>query len=325
MAAIEFINRKNKTYGALRRVINYITRSDKTEDSLIYGELCNKSTAYEDFVQVKQMYGKEKGRQYIHFVQSFSPDEDITPEIANEIAQKLISHPAFKGFQVLIATHTDTPHIHTHFVINSVNSETGLKWQLSAEELQSIKDYSDELCREYGLNVIDNDKKEKGHKSGGEYRSKQKGTSWKYEIFLAVTACMKTAASRKDFIDKMSKLGYQVIWDDNKKYITFITPDGKKCRNKKLYPPERFTKENMERVFEKNKQFLDKKISEKKWNMFVEAVYALGSSDGRTDKNGKLPISRLEGEALKEYMLLHNNEGEIDWSEIDENEADFEL
>ncbi len=42
MAAIEFINRKNKTYGALRRVINYITRSDKTEDSLIYGELCNK-------------------------------------------------------------------------------------------------------------------------------------------------------------------------------------------------------------------------------------------------------------------------------------------
>ena len=59
MAAIEFINRKNKTYGALRRVINYITRSDKTEDSLIYGELCNKSTAYEDFIQVKQMYGKE--------------------------------------------------------------------------------------------------------------------------------------------------------------------------------------------------------------------------------------------------------------------------
>ena len=66
MAAIEFINRKNKTYGALRRVINYITRSDKTEDSLIYGELCNKSTAYEDFVQVKQMYGKEKaGSIYI--------------------------------------------------------------------------------------------------------------------------------------------------------------------------------------------------------------------------------------------------------------------
>ncbi len=50
MAAIELINRKNKTYGAMKRVINYITRPDKTEDNLIYGELCNKNTAYEDFV-----------------------------------------------------------------------------------------------------------------------------------------------------------------------------------------------------------------------------------------------------------------------------------
>ena len=325
MATIEFINRKNKTYGAMKRVINYITRPDKTEDNLIYGELCNKNTAYEDFVQVKQMYGKEKGRQYIHFVQSFSPDEDITPEIANEIAQKLISHPAFKGFQVLIATHTDTPHIHTHFVINSVNSETGLKWQLSAEELQSIKDYSDELCREYGLNVIDNDKKEKGHRSGGEYRSKQKGMSWKYEIFLAVTACMKTATSREDFIYKMNELGYQVVWNDNKTYITFISPDGKKCRNKKLYPPERFMKENMEKVFEENRKRLDIAESQKRWNMLVEAIYLFGSNIRKNNTNGKFPLTKLEGEALKEYMMLHDNEGEIDWSEDFENEADFEL
>ena len=325
MAAIEFINRKNKTKQSMKRVLKYIVQENKTEEHLIFGMYCDKDTAYEDFIQVKQLFGKEDGRQYIHFVQSFSPDENITPELANEIARRLISHPMFEGFQILMATHTDTPHIHTHFVINTVNAQTGLKWHKSAQDLQNLKEFSDELCREYGLNVIDNKKKQKGHKSSGEYRHEQRGTSWKYELFLAVTACMRTAASRKDFIDKMSKLGYQVIWDDNKKYITFITPDGKKCRNKKLYPPEKFTKKNMERVFAENKQFLDKKVSEKKWNMFVEAVYALGSSGGRTNKNGKLPISRLEGEALKEYMLLHNNEGEIDWCETDENETDFEL
>lgn len=325
MAAIEFINRKNKTYSAMKRVINYVTRHDKTDESLIYTHLCDKDTTYDDFVQVKQMYGKESGRQYIHFVQSFSPDEDITPETANEIAQRLITHPVFKGFQILIATHTDTPHIHTHFVINSVNSETGLKWQLSPEELQSIKDYSDELCREYGLNVINNDKKEKGHQTGGEYRSKQKGTSWKYEIFLAVTAYMKTATSQEDFINKMNKLGYEVIWDDNRTYVTFISPEGKKCRNKKLYPPERFTKENMEKVFEANKKYLDKLESKRRWDMFVEAVYLFCSNSQRNNTSGKYPLTKLEGEALKEYMLLHDNEGEIDWTDDFGNEADFEL
>ena len=67
MATIEFINRKNKTYEAMKRVINYITRSDKTEEDLVYGNLCNKDNAYDDFVQLKQMYGKEKIQRGIWF------------------------------------------------------------------------------------------------------------------------------------------------------------------------------------------------------------------------------------------------------------------
>ena len=325
MAAIEFINRKNKTYSSMRRVINYIQRPDKMRDDLICTVYCDKDTAYNDFVQVKQLFGKETGRQYIHFVQSFSPDEDITPELAQEIARRLLEHPIFKGFQVVAATHTDTPHIHTHFVINSVNAEDGHKWQLSAEDLQSLKDFSDELCREYGLNIIDNEKKQKGHKTSGEYRHEKRGTSWKHELFLAVTACMRTATSRDDFIKKMNELGYRVIWDDGRKYITFITPDGKKCRNKKLYPPERFTKENMERVFEENRKRLDKRMCELKWNMLVQAIYAFHSANIEANTKHNYPLASLEGDALKEYMLLHDNEGEIDWGDDYLNEEDFEI
>ena len=321
MATIEFINRKNKTYKSLKRVINYIMRADKTKDDLIYNVLCEKETAYRDFIQVKKEFGKEDGRQYIHFVQSFSPDDKITPELANEIARRLIEHPQFKGFQIIMATHTDTPHIHTHFVINTVNAETGVKWHKSKEDLQEIKDFSDELCREYGLNVIDNDKKQKGHRSGGEYRSKENGNSWKYELFLAVTAAMKTAVSRDDFIKKMKDLGYQVKWEDDKKYITFITPEGRKCRNKKLYPPERFTKENMERVFEQNRKRLSEIQRKEKWDFLMNAIYVLTTSPDRR-YNHNMPMTSLEGEALKEYMLLHENKGEIDW---ENEETDFEL
>ena len=321
MAVIEFINRKNKTYKSLKRAINYIMRADKTRDDLIFNLLCEKDTAYTDFIQVKKEWKKEMGRQYIHFIQSFSPDEEVTPEIANKIAKRLIEHPLFRGFQIIMATHTDTSHVHTHFIINSVNEKTGLKWQLKGEDLQSIKDYSDELCREYGLNVIDNDKKQKGHRSGGEYRSKENGNSWKYELFLAVTATMKTAVSREDFIKKMKDLGYQVKWEDDKKYITFITPEGKKCRNKKLYPPERFTKENMERVFEQNRKRLSELQRKQKWDFLMNALYVLTTSPDR-QCNHNMPMTSLEGEALKEYMLLHENKGEIDW---ENEETDFEL
>ena len=104
-----------------------------------------------------------------------------------------------------------------------------------------------------------------------------------------------------------------------------ISPDGKKCRNKKLYPPERFTKENMEKVFEENRKRLDKAESQKRWNVLVEAIYLFGNNARKNNTNGKFPLTKLEGEALKEYMMLHDNEGEIDWSEDFENEADFVL
>ena len=321
MATIEFINRKNKTYQAMNRVINYIMRPDKTRDDLTYAELCKTETAYRDFIQVKQLFEKETGRQYIHFVQSFSPEENITPERANEIARKLITHPIFDGFQIVIATHIDTPHIHTHFIVNTVNADTGYKWHKSKKDLQALKDFSDELCREYGLSIIDNQNKNKGHKSGGEYRTEERGESWKYELFLAVTECMKTSVSRDGFIKKMNTLSYQVLWEENRKYITFITPEGKKCRNRKLYPPERFTKENMEKVFEKNRMYMDKRERKEKWDLFVN-VLSLLTSNPKKNFNPKLPLTSLEGEALKEYMLLHENEGEIDWKS---DEYNFEL
>lgn len=64
---------------------------------------------------------------YYHLFQSFHPDEPITPETANEIALKF-AQEQFKGYEVLVATHIDREHIHSHFILNSVSAETGLKY-----------------------------------------------------------------------------------------------------------------------------------------------------------------------------------------------------
>ncbi len=146
MAIIEQINGRNKTYTGLRRAIDYILREDKTELGLYGGFSCDADNAYNDFIMTKRNYNKETGRQYIHFVQSFSNREDISPETVKAIADELLLMDKFKGFQVVYATHTDKDHLHTHFILNTVNSYTGMKWKMSKEELQELKDYSDKSC-----------------------------------------------------------------------------------------------------------------------------------------------------------------------------------
>ena len=177
MAVIEFINASNNTYKWMKRAINYIKNPLKTEIQLVDGKDCVPDTAYDEFVMTKQNFNKEKGRQFIHFVQSFSPNDKSTPEVINEIGKRLLENEVFKDFQVVYATHIDKEHLHNHFIINSVSFTSGRKWQLSKDQLESLKEYSDELCREYGFIIVDGVKG--NHESRGEYRTKDKGQSWK--------------------------------------------------------------------------------------------------------------------------------------------------
>ncbi len=212
MAVIDFINAENKTYKGMKRALSYIMNLNKTKPNLLSGQNCDPENAHSEFILTKRCFQKETGRQFIHFVQSFAPYENVTPEMVHEIAGKLLQNDMFKGFQTVYATHTDREHLHTHFIINTVNVKTGLKWKQSREQLQTLKDYSDEICKSYGLIIVGGRKN--SYKNRGQYRSEQKGQSWKYELFLAVKKCKWCSASKKDFISNMKKLGYTVNWND---------------------------------------------------------------------------------------------------------------
>jgi len=301
----------------MKRAISYILNPEKTEPHLISGHNCDPENAYYEFVLTKRHFKKETGRQFIHFVQSFAPYEKVTPEQVHKIAKELMETDIFRGFQVVAATHTDKDHLHTHFIINTVNAETGRKWKQSRDQLQAIKDYSDQLCRNHGLQVI---KGEQGnYKTRGEYRSHKKGQSWKYELFLAVKACMGNSTSKEDFIRNMNKLGYSVNWTDERKYITFTTPEGKKCRNRKLYPPERFTKENLLKTFEMNKKYQDKKVLDERIELLFTSIRLLSVNGNNV--NAKYPLTSLEGQALKDKVAEKQKGEGLDW----EHESDREL
>lgn len=212
VAVIKFINRENKTLVGLKRNLDYILDPKKTNENLIYGKDCDYKNAYQDMCLTKYIYGKKEGRQHIHFTQSFSGDE-LSYELAKKIGQKILEMDIFSGYQVVMATHTDTKNTHNHFVINTVNVDTGEKWKLSKEELQEIKDYSDELCEENGLQVID-----ENYKTTREYTSLRRERTKQKEMYELVLNASHESKTLESFFEIIKKNGKKLHWDVKKDY-----------------------------------------------------------------------------------------------------------
>jgi len=101
----------------------------------------------------KRAVGKLDGRQCYHIIQSFKPGE-VTPELALEIAKEF-AEEYLPDYEVVIGTHVDRGHIHSHLIFNSVNAQTGEKYHITTQEYyRQIQGISDRLCREHGLSVI---------------------------------------------------------------------------------------------------------------------------------------------------------------------------
>lgn len=241
MAIIKFINNKV----SLKKTLNYICKEEKTDKKLISGKDCIPEMAYEEMMTVKKMYKKLTGREKIHFVQSFSPNDKLTYEQAHEIGVKMAEY--FKGFQVVVATHIDREHIHNHIVLNTVNFETGLKFHQSKQDLQKIKELSNKICKEYGLTVTEQKSKVADIKIN-EYQARIKGISWKEVLTKDIDSVMEKSNNKYEFFRGMNELGYKVNWSKEKLSIIYTTPTGYKCSDKKLHK-EKYLRENMELYF----------------------------------------------------------------------------
>lgn len=270
MAVIKAVSSK----ASIGQALDYVTKDEKTDEKLVSGLHCDPESVKAEMQTTKELWGKPGGRTYKHFVQSFAPGEKIDPMQAHRLAYRFATEcPKWAGFEVLIATHKDKDHIHTHFIVNSVNYEDGHKLQQSREDLKNMKAHSDRLCMEQGLHIT-----EKGKSYSGEIR--EETTAWKKETYqllkqaeqeqvksyvqdiaLAVLDCQETATSREEFIRLMHQKGYGVDWQDNHKYITYTDLARKqtgakayKIRHNKLekYYNMNFGKETMEHEFKRN-------------------------------------------------------------------------
>ncbi len=237
--------------GGLQATLDYCMQDEKTMyegRKLVYGMNCSEQDPYLDMMTTKKLYGKTGGRMYYHLDQSFSPEEKITPEQAHKIAIEF-AEEQFKGYEVLIATHVDAHHIHSHFVVNSVSFENGLKYHSSKDNIRKLREASDLICLKHGFSVV-KPKEQKKTKDIGtrEYRVACKSSSWKMNLIVAIEAGMRKAKTKDEFLEFMKKRGYEVNWTDTRKYITYTTPNGYRCRDIRLHE-DKFLKEAMENEF----------------------------------------------------------------------------
>ena len=158
MAIVHFVNYKRGTQSraAMRGVMLYVMQEKKTawEDGpLVSGINCQPQSVYDDFLNTKLLYHKDGGVMFYHMVQSFPKGAAVDPRQAHEAARRLAEY--FDGCEVLVCTHVDREHIHSHCVINSVNFETGKKLHMAKEQLQELMRRNDAICQEMGLPVFE--------------------------------------------------------------------------------------------------------------------------------------------------------------------------
>ena len=251
MAIVHFVNYKRGTQSraAMRGVMLYVMQEKKTAwegEPLVSGINCQPQSVYDDFLNTKLLYHKDGGVMFYHMVQSFPKGAAVDPRQAHEAARRLAEY--FDGCEVLVCTHVDREHIHSHCVINSVNFDTGKKLHMAKEQLQELMRRNDAICPEMGLPVFEAPTQQSRGMGGAEYHTALKGQSWKLRLMNTIDECMKYAADKDAFVSLMASEGCAVRWESSRKYITYTTPDGLKCRDNKLHE-EKYCKEAMEREF----------------------------------------------------------------------------
>ena len=239
-----------QTRGCMKSVMRYVSKLSKTlwdGQQLVSGIGCQPETAFDEFLSTKLLHHKDGGVMFYHMVQSFPKGADVDPRTAHEAARRLAEY--FEGCEVLVCTHVDREHIHSHCIINSVNFETGKKVHIADKQIQELRVHNDQICEELGLPKFQKDEQRQVRgMSNAEYYPAAKGESWKFELMRVIDECMRCAGNREEFLVLLRSEGYDATWTDSRKNITYVTPDGRKCRDNKLHI-EKYLKENMEAEF----------------------------------------------------------------------------
>ena len=231
------------------RAINYAEKRAVEKSGLN----CDVDYAKSSFKASRELYGKTDGNQGHVIIQSFKPGE-VTPEQCNQLGLALAEKLA-PNHQVAVYTHADTDHVHNHIMINSIDLETGKKFNNNKQALRNVRNFNDEVCMEHGLSVPEKDtarlRYTQTEKAIADPNTKSTAQySWKDEIREAID--QSQATNIDEFKDHLNQHGIEIERVTPKSITYRHVAEDKKVRGRKL--GEDYNKGGIEDGFERQIQ-----------------------------------------------------------------------
>lgn len=182
----------------------------ETHQQFVTGINCLPTTARDEMQAVKKRFGKEDGVIAYHGYQSFAPGE-ADPKTAHEIGIRLAKELWGEKYQVVVATHLDKEnHLHNHFVVNTVSFVDGIRYHRTGKDYHDMQVASDNLCREYGLSVIENIQYGKS-KHYGEWKAEQEQRpTWRGFIKADIDEAIRMSLTERQFFRHLEEKGYEI-------------------------------------------------------------------------------------------------------------------
>ena len=325
---VNYITDSEKTNSNLSHMIDYALNSEKTastvsaSEQFLYESVINLpdvSSAYERMQATKERFGKTSGVLGYHIIQSFKPGE-ITADQCHELGRKLASEMFGAGYEIVIGTHLNKEHLHNHIVANSVSFIDGKKLRFNKQSYRELQEMSDQLCRKYGLSVIES----KAHgKSYKEWLNEKEGKpTVRGQIRADIDLAIKESFNYGIFIANLEKRGYLIKDSPSRTYTALKPPFGARfIRLNSL--GEEYTKERIIGRLSKQKswqrkaepertKYYSRKLPQKRRKitglqaLYLRYVYLL-----KLNKKPKAKLSRYLWEDLckfekykKEYLYL---------------------
>lgn len=212
------------------RAINYAEKRAEEKSALN----CDIDYAKSSFKATREMYGKTDGNEGHVVIQSFKPNE-VTPEQCNQLGLELAEKIA-PNHQVAVYTHNDTDHVHNHIVINSIDLETGKKFNNNKKALHDIRQANDEVCQSHNLSIPEEKAKLRYTQAEQNIidKSNNDKASWKNQVRMAIEETKEQATDFDDFKQRLETKGVEVARVTNKTITYLHIEENKKVRGNKL-------------------------------------------------------------------------------------------
>lgn len=167
------------------------------------------------------------GKQVLahHIIQSFSPDDNLTPEQVHEIGRQTMLELTGGNYEFVIATHTDKDHLHNHIILNTTNTSTLKKFRWEKKTLKNLRAISDKYAARYGAKIIEPTMKN----SYTKYSAWRRQNNYRFEIKERLDFLLKHSLSLEDFKHKAAALDLQI--DFSGKFVKYKLLDQPQQRN----------------------------------------------------------------------------------------------